>query len=123
MEVVGIAKDGLEALEVIKEKLPDIVILDVITVHLDGLGVLEQLSSLSLDKTPSCIMLSAVGQEKITQKNYIFRSYEYYTVSLNLWNRCIDKKNKRIEILLSCYAKKTNVGSREEKLITCNNWP
>ena len=79
MEVVGIAKDGLEALEVIKEKLPDIVILDVIMPHLDGLGVLEQLSSLSLDKTPSCIMLSAVGQEKITQKA-ISLGAEYYVV-------------------------------------------
>ena len=75
-------KDGLEALEVIKEKLPDIVILDIIIPHLDGLGVLEQLSSLSLDKTPSCIMLSAAGQEKITQKLYLLE-LRYY-MSLNL---------------------------------------
>ena len=41
MEVIGIAKDGLEAVDLIKEKLPDVAILDVIMPHLDGLGVLE----------------------------------------------------------------------------------
>ena len=30
MEVIGIAKDGLEAVDLIKEKLPDVAILDVI---------------------------------------------------------------------------------------------
>ena len=64
MEVVGAAKDGLEAIELIKAKEPDVVILDVIMPHLDGLGVLEKVSSLALPKTPSCVMLSAVGQEK-----------------------------------------------------------
>ena len=36
MEVIGIAKDGLEAVDLIKEKLPDVAILDVIMPHLDG---------------------------------------------------------------------------------------
>ena len=70
MEVIGIAKDGLEAVDLIKEKLPDVAILDVIMPHLDGLGVLEKVnnSSSELDKKPICIMLSAVGQDKITQR-------------------------------------------------------
>ena len=40
MEVVSIAKDGVEAIEKIQELLPDVAILDVIMPHLDGLGVL-----------------------------------------------------------------------------------
>ena len=81
MEVVGIAKDGLEAVDLIKDKLPDIAILDVIMPHLDGLGVLEKVNSSSneLDKKPICIMLSAVGQDKITQKA-ISLGAEYYMV-------------------------------------------
>ena len=79
MEVIGVAKDGVEAVEIIKERTPDVAILDVIMPHLDGLGVLEQISSLSLEKAPSCIMLSAVGQEKITQKA-ISLGAEYYVV-------------------------------------------
>lgn len=81
MEVIGIAKDGLEAVDLIKDKLPDIAILDVIMPHLDGLGVLEKVnnSSNELDKKPICIMLSAVGQDKITQKA-ISLGAEYYMV-------------------------------------------
>lgn len=80
MEIIGIAKDGLEVLDLIKEKAPDVAILDVIMPHLDGLGVLERVNSSSnLNKKPICIMLSAVGQDKITQKA-ISLGAEYYMV-------------------------------------------
>ena len=81
MEIIGVAKDGLEAVDIIKEKSPDIAILDVIMPHLDGLGVLERVnnSSNEYNKRPICIMLSAVGQDKITQKA-ISLGAEYYMV-------------------------------------------
>ncbi len=79
MEVVGIAKDGVEAVEQIKELLPDVAILDVIMPHLDGLGVLEKINNSSIVKKPICIMLSAVGQDKITQKS-IALGADYYVV-------------------------------------------
>ena len=79
MEVVGMARDGNEAYDMILEKQPDVVLLDVIMPHLDGLGVLEKLNSSSLNKLPLCIMLSAVGQDKITQKA-ISLGAEYYIV-------------------------------------------
>ena len=79
MEVVGMAKDGNEAYTMILEKQPDVVLLDVIMPHLDGLGVLEKLGTTQLDKMPLCIMLSAVGQDKITQKA-INLGAEYYIV-------------------------------------------
>ena len=79
MEVVGIAKDGLEAIDKIKELLPDVAILDVIMPHLDGLGVLEKINNSTIKKIPICIMLSAVGQDKITQKA-ITLGADYYIV-------------------------------------------
>ena len=79
MEVVGIAKDGVEAIEQIKELLPDVAILDVIMPHLDGLGVLENINNSNIVKAPICIMLSAVGQDKITQKA-ISLGADYYVV-------------------------------------------
>ena len=78
MEVIGIAKDGNEAVSLIPNINPDIVLLDVIMPHLDGLGVLEKMSSMSCKK-PIFIMLSAVGQDKITQKA-INLGAEYYVV-------------------------------------------
>ncbi len=78
-EVVGFAKDGLEALDLLVEKKPDILILDIIMPHLDGLGVLERLNGMVLEKEPRIIILSAVGQDKITQKA-IELGADYYVV-------------------------------------------
>jgi two-component system response regulator (stage 0 sporulation protein A) len=77
--VIGIAKDGREALELIEEKKPDLVILDIIMPHLDGLGVLERINTMRLEKVPRIIILSAVGQDKITQQA-ITLGADYYTV-------------------------------------------
>jgi two-component system response regulator (stage 0 sporulation protein A) len=79
IEVTGIARDGLEAYDLVKEKMPDIAILDIIMPHLDGLGVLEKLNSTSLKKRPLFIILSAVGQDKITQRALALGA-EYYVV-------------------------------------------
>lgn len=43
IEVVGIARDGLDALERIAELAPDVVTLDLVMPNLDGLGVLRAL--------------------------------------------------------------------------------
>lgn len=67
-EVVGIAHNGLKAVELIKETVPDIVVLDIIMPHLDGLGVLEEVGELGLIDKIKFIILSAVGQDNITRR-------------------------------------------------------
>lgn len=67
IEIVGTANDGNQALELIKNNSPDLLILDIIMPYLDGIGVLEELNEQQL-KRPKILILSAVGQEKITQK-------------------------------------------------------
>lgn len=80
LELVGIARDGVEAYDLIKNTEPDVVLLDVIMPRLDGLGVLENINeSDSINKFPMCIMLSAVGQDKITQKAVALGA-QYYIV-------------------------------------------
>lgn len=79
IQVVGIAEDGLKAIELIRDKTPDVVVLDIIMPHLDGLGVLEKLNKISLQKFPKIIMLSAVGQDKITQRA-INLGADYYVI-------------------------------------------
>ncbi len=79
MEVIGIAKDGEEAIDMLSNVNPDILLLDVIMPHLDGIGVLEKITMIKTNKRPICIMLSAVGQDKITQKA-INLGAEYYVV-------------------------------------------
>lgn len=79
IEVVGLARDGFEAVDLILQKTPDIAILDIIMPHLDGLGVLEKIAAASMDKKPLFIVLSAVGQDKITQRALALGA-EYYIV-------------------------------------------
>lgn len=69
MNVCGIAYNGEEVIEYLEDgKRPDILILDIIMPHLDGLGVLERLKDMKLEPNPKIIMLTAFGQENITQK-------------------------------------------------------
>ncbi|MEX3616258.1 sporulation transcription factor Spo0A [Paenibacillus glucanolyticus] len=70
MVISGIAYNGEEVLNMIEEsgKAPDVLILDIIMPHLDGLGVLERLRDMNLSPQPKVIMLTAFGQENITQR-------------------------------------------------------
>ena len=79
LEVIAIARDGKQAVEMILNTEPDIALLDVIMPHLDGIGVLEKINEANMKNKPMCIMLSAVGQDKITQRALELGA-EYYTI-------------------------------------------
>jgi len=66
--VVGTAYNGLETLDLINLKIPDVVVLDIIMPHLDGIGVLEKLASMDFMNRPKIVMLTAFGQESMTQR-------------------------------------------------------
>ncbi|MDF2676851.1 MAG: spo0A [Bacillota bacterium] len=78
-DIVDMADDGLKALEAVERCEPDILILDIIMPHLDGLGVLEKLQKKELKKYPKVIILSAVGHDKVTQRA-INMGVDYYIV-------------------------------------------
>lgn len=60
MDVVGIARDGLEALEKIGELKPDVVTLDLVMPNLDGLGVL---AALPAESPPRVVVVSMAGED------------------------------------------------------------
>ncbi|WP_019154450.1 sporulation transcription factor Spo0A [Robertmurraya massiliosenegalensis] len=68
MEVVGVAHNGQECLEVLQETDPDVLVLDIIMPHLDGLAVLERVREMKKNHLPNVIMLTAFGQEDVTKK-------------------------------------------------------
>ena len=45
LQVVGTAKDGEEAYEMIKKKEPDVVLLDIVMPKLDGLTVMDKIKN------------------------------------------------------------------------------
>lgn len=68
MEVIGVAYNGNEVMEQLSRQMPDVLVLDIIMPHLDGLGVLEKLQEKNFQRVPKIIMLTAFGQENVTQR-------------------------------------------------------
>ncbi|MBA4535758.1 sporulation transcription factor Spo0A [Bacillus aquiflavi] len=67
LEVVGTAHNGQECLNMLERIEADVLLLDIIMPHLDGLAVLEKIRE-SKRPLPNVIMLTAFGQEDVTKK-------------------------------------------------------
>ncbi len=67
-EIVGVAYDGKEIIDIIREQNPDVVVLDLVMPQVDGLGVIEILSAEALAVQPKFIILTALGQETLAQQ-------------------------------------------------------
>ncbi|HHW48546.1 MAG TPA: sporulation transcription factor Spo0A [Clostridiaceae bacterium] len=79
IKVLGVARDGLQAVEMIKQLKPDMVILDIIMPGLDGIGVLEKMNTIQLEKKPMFIVLTAIGQDVFIHKAILLGA-DYYIV-------------------------------------------
>ena len=71
--------DGTNAISAIKQSKPDVLLLDVVMPEKDGLTVLEELSDEVGMEKPLIVIMSAIGQEKVTQKA-ISLGATYYVV-------------------------------------------
>ncbi len=78
LQVVGTAKDGEEAYEMIKKKEPDVVLLDIVMPKLDGLTVMDKVrNDKNIRKYPAFIVITAIGQERITEDAFSLGA-DYY---------------------------------------------
>lgn len=66
IRIVGVANDGLAALEMIQNKSLDVLLLDMIMPKLDGIGVLERMRR--ENNRPHVIIFSAFGHDEMTRK-------------------------------------------------------
>lgn len=68
LNVIGTAKNGEEAYQLINDKEPDVVLLDIVMPKIDGISVMEKVNqNRTLKKSPAFIIVSAVGQDSITE--------------------------------------------------------
>ena len=95
IEVVGKAEDGVQALEVIRQNEPDVVLLDLIMPKLDGLEVMQKINSdTNLKKHPAFIVISAIGKETITEN--AFSQGAVYFIMKPFENETVINKIKQV---------------------------
>lgn len=68
LTLVGKANNGEDMYELIRQKQPDVVLLDLIMPKMDGLSVMDLVNEdKDIKKHPDFIVVTAVGQERITE--------------------------------------------------------
>lgn len=65
---VSAAHDGEKGLEIVKTYRTDVLLLDLILPHLDGIGVMEEVHDLGLHEDMTTIIVSAFMKEKIAAR-------------------------------------------------------
>lgn len=116
LRVVGKVGNGEELIDIIKEKKPDVVLMDIIMPKLDGLAVLDRVNHEPEMKKPAFIVISAVGQEKTTEDAfelgadyYILKPFDRDTVL----KRIKRARVKRPGVPVKIKAAETNVNEKE----------
>ena len=98
LDLVGKAKNGEEMCQIIKDRKPDVVLLDLIMPKMDGLTVMEKMGQDStVVKRPYFIVITAVGQEKITED--AFNKGANYYVMKPFNNRMLLERIKSVRNL------------------------
>ena len=69
IHVVGSATDGMAAMEMINQKKPDVVLLDLLLTQLDGLSVIERIKKQETVKT-AFIVVSSISQESMMERAF-----------------------------------------------------
>ena len=70
MEVAGISHNGQDCLEMLGNIDPDVLVLDIIMPHLDGLAVLEKMREMNKPHLHNVIMLTDFCQEDVKNKAF-----------------------------------------------------
>ena len=80
LTLVGKAHNGEEICNIIKEREPDVVVLDIIMPKMDGLTVMEKLSCtiIGLKKTPVFIVVSSGWTGDGLQRTHLALVQRYY---------------------------------------------
>ena len=106
IEVVAEVTDGVHLLSIIKDKKPDVVLLDLVMPLMDGLGVMEQVrkNADSLEKMPAFIVLTAAKQESITEnafalgaRYYLLKPFDSEILLTRIKQTVQDMQNKKSE--------------------------
>ena len=110
IEIAGVEEDGLKGEKTIREKSPDVVILDMILPGLDGIGIMQK----TYERRPKFIMLSSIKKEEIIA-NAINSGAEYYMIKPVDNDIVIDRVRQMVDSdILAQNAKITDIREKLE---------
>lgn len=108
LDLVGKAKNGEEMCQIIKDRQPDVVLLDLIMPKMDGLTVMEQVNQAqTANKRPYFIVVTAVGQERITEDAFN-KGANYYVMKPFNNEMLLDKIKSVRKMFRGCDRKEEN---------------
>ncbi|MBG6062200.1 DNA-binding response OmpR family regulator [Flavobacterium sp. CG_9.1] len=93
---VFIARDGQEALDILKKQLPDVIILDVMMPMVDGFATLEQIKKDERLRHCKVIFLSAKNKEKDIEKGLSLGANLYVTKPFSI-KKLVDQVHELIQ--------------------------
>ena len=108
LELIGQTGNGNDIYSIIRDKEPDVVLLDIFMPKMDGLTVMEKVNEdKNLKKRPAFIVVSAVGEERITEDAFRLGAYYYVFKTVRQRNSSEpDQSNKRNDISKKIPSKK-----------------
>ena len=79
VRVIGQAENGLDAINLIRDEKPDLVLLDIIMPGMDGFGVLQHIQLMPKENRPYVIVITALGRDDFIRRA-IALGVSYYMV-------------------------------------------
>lgn len=110
VEIVGLASKGREALNMIREQKPQVVILDLVMPQIDGMGIMEQVKTWGEGDKPQYIVHLASEQGDIMQmmayQDYVVRIGGYTKGELSQAIQYIRQGGKQGDCLMDLHSSK-----------------
>ena len=93
---VRLATDGQEALNILKDFIPDLMILDLVMPNKDGFAVLEEVKSRPDTKSVPVIIASNLGQKEDIDRGLKLGAADYIVKADVAISEIVDKINARL---------------------------
>lgn len=114
VEVVAIASNGLQAVNMAREHHPDIVVLDINMPEMDGLSAFKQISRIHPDT--GCIIISA-EKESTTLREAMsigIRDYLFKPFTVDELEQAVEQVSARLEKTRQSFAKEQQLRKKNE---------
>ncbi|MFA5069871.1 MAG: response regulator [Patescibacteria group bacterium] len=88
---VSLASDGKQGLKMIKDELPDLILLDLVLPKISGFDILKEIKKDKKTKDIPVILLTNLGQKKDVEKGFALGANDYLIKAHFMPSEVVDK--------------------------------